>query len=145
MPELSARSEKNLRTCHPDLQRVIRQVARDEAIEVLWGHRDKAAQDVAFKSGVSKTPWPHSKHNPLPSEAVDVVPLPIDWGNIAAFVRLSAKIKAVAAELGVRLRWGADWDSDGKTERGEWDYPHWELVQRRRVVMPRPPIPGATE
>ena len=144
MPELSARSERNLRQCHPDLQRVFRQVARDEAIEVIWGHRNKAEQELAFKSGASALQWPESKHNLLPSEACDVIPLPLDWNDLKAFERLAVKVKKVAAELGVRLRHGADWDGDGKRgEKGEWDWPHWELVSVRRIVRPRPPIPGS--
>ena len=33
-----------------------------------------------------------------------------------------------AKELGVPVRWGADWDNDGKPrERGESDSPHFEI------------------
>jgi peptidoglycan L-alanyl-D-glutamate endopeptidase CwlK len=35
---------------------------------------------------------------------------------------------AAAKELGIGIRWGADWDSDGKPrEKGETDSPHFEL------------------
>jgi peptidoglycan L-alanyl-D-glutamate endopeptidase CwlK len=33
-----------------------------------------------------------------------------------------------AEELGVDIRWGADWDEDGNPrERGESDSPHFEI------------------
>jgi peptidoglycan L-alanyl-D-glutamate endopeptidase CwlK len=36
---------------------------------------------------------------------------------------------AAAKELGVPIRWGADWERDGKPrERGVTDSPHFELV-----------------
>ncbi len=36
---------------------------------------------------------------------------------------------AAAKELGVKIRWGADWDQDGvPREKGESDSPHFELV-----------------
>jgi peptidoglycan L-alanyl-D-glutamate endopeptidase CwlK len=35
---------------------------------------------------------------------------------------------AAAKELGVSIRWGADWDNDGNyREKGEYDSPHFEL------------------
>ena len=36
---------------------------------------------------------------------------------------------AAADDLNVAVRWGADWDRDGKPrERGESDSPHFELA-----------------
>ena len=142
MPELSTRSEMNLRTCHPDLQRVFRQVARDEPIEIIWGHRNKLAQNSVFAGGFSKFPWPLSKHNSLPSHAIDVMPVPIDWKNIRAFERLGDIIRKIAAELSVPLRWGADWNENGRSDDERFlDYAHWEIVKRPKAVPDRPPIP----
>jgi hypothetical protein len=132
----------NLRTCHPDLQRVFRQVARDEEIEIIWGYRNKLAQNSAFDRGFSKVPWPMSPHNTLPSRAVDVMPIPIDWKNIDAFIKLAEVVKKVSTELGVTLRWGADWNRNGRSDDERFlDYAHWELVKKPKAVPPRPPIP----
>jgi peptidoglycan L-alanyl-D-glutamate endopeptidase CwlK len=52
----------------------------------------------------------------------------IDWNNPAAFDLVAKAMFAAAKELGLPLRWGADWDKDGKPrERGETDSPHFEI------------------
>jgi peptidoglycan L-alanyl-D-glutamate endopeptidase CwlK len=61
--------------------------------------------------------------------AVDAAPYPIDWNDRARFVRLRDLMFAAAAKVGCRIRWGRDWDSDGRyEEKGETDGPHFELV-----------------
>ncbi len=62
--------------------------------------------------------------------AVDLAPFPIDWNDIARFDRLAGLMFRAASIEGVTIRWGADWDRDGKPrERGESDSPHFELVR----------------
>ena len=53
--------------------------------------------------------------------AVDVVPLPLDWNNIASFEKLGEKIMQKAEDLGIKIKWGRDF-------KGLKDYPHFELV-----------------
>lgn len=121
---MSARSERNLATVRPDLQRVIRRawmMRGNLDFEVICGHRGEAAQIKAYKSGHSKLNWPYSKHNRKPSWAVDVVPLPVDWENIEAFERLAAVIKQAAEIEGVEIIWGGSWRMR--------DLPHWEVVE----------------
>jgi peptidoglycan L-alanyl-D-glutamate endopeptidase CwlK len=61
--------------------------------------------------------------------AVDLVPYPIDWDTLSKFDAIADAMFQAADELDVALRWGADWDQDGKRrERGESDSPHFELV-----------------
>lgn len=64
--------------------------------------------------------------------AVDLVPYPLDWEGPTRFPKfddIASAMFAAAKELGVTLRWGADWDRDGKPrERGETDSPHFEIV-----------------
>lgn len=119
MPVLSKRSETKLSECHEDLQKVWRQVARDEDVEIYLGHRGEKAQNTAYNAGTSKLPWPKSKHNTKPSKALDAYPKPLNWSDIAAFEKLAKRVKAVAAELGVKIVWGGDWKMR--------DYVHWEL------------------
>lgn len=60
--------------------------------------------------------------------AVDLAPYPLDWSDTAAFDRVAKAVLAAAEELGISVRWGADWDRDGNPrERGESDSPHFEL------------------
>lgn len=62
------------------------------------------------------------------SRALDATPLPVNWTNFKAFDAMAAAVFAASAELGIPIRWGADWDRDGHPrERGESDSPHFEL------------------
>lgn len=69
----------------------------------------------------------------ISGRAVDVAPIEPDgsigWKNPKAFDALAAAMFDAAKCVGVRLRWGADWDMDGNPrERGETDSPHFELA-----------------
>ena len=67
-----------------------------------------------------------SKH--VSGKAVDLVPYPVDWNDLKKFDAIAQAMLQAAKELGVPVRWGADWDSDGKPrERGEYDSPHFEI------------------
>ena len=67
-----------------------------------------------------------SKH--VSGKAVDLVPYPVDWNDLKKFDLIAQAMLQAAKELGVPVRWGADWDNDGKPrERGESDSPHFEL------------------
>lgn len=60
--------------------------------------------------------------------AVDLAPYPLDWNDTAAFDRMAKAVLDAAEELGISVRWGADWDRDGNyREIGESDSPHFEL------------------
>lgn len=112
-----------LGTAHPDLQRLIKLVSQyiDAGalkyagitdIAVLCGYRDKAGQDLAVKNKASKTPWPKSKHNRQPSDAVDVAVYPVNYkekGYDVKMAVLHAFICGVAARIGVDL-YNIDWD-----------------------------------
>lgn len=95
---------------------------------VLTGHRGEKKQTTAYETGRSKVQWPNSKHNQYPSMAVDLAPWPIDWKDSLAFARLAGLIQAAAAEYGLKIRWGGDWDSDGSSkDQSFMDTGHFEL------------------
>ncbi len=81
MPHLGKTSIKHLTTCHSDLQRLAHVVILEYDFKVLEGFRDEETQNLAFDNGLSKLQWPNSKHNAKPSEAIHMVPYPIDWGG----------------------------------------------------------------
>ena len=67
-----------------------------------------------------------SKH--VSGKAVDLVPYPVDWHNLKKFDVIAQAMLQASKELGIPIRWGADWDADGKPrERGESDSPHFEI------------------
>lgn len=128
MPSFSKRSLSALATLHPDLQRLLQEAIKHVDFVVLEGHRDKVAQNAAVAAGKSKTPWPKSKHNSKPSLAVDIAPYPVSWSDRERFYHLAGFIKATAIMLGINLRWGGDWDSDGDFRDQTFDdLPHYEI------------------
>ena len=67
-----------------------------------------------------------SKH--VSGKAVDLVPYPVDWNDLKKFDAIAKAMLQAAKELNVPIRWGADWDNDGKPrEKGESDSPHFEI------------------
>ena len=67
-----------------------------------------------------------SRH--IEGKAVDLVPYPLDWNDLEKFNKIKDAMFQAAKEQDVNLRWGADWDGDGKyREKGEYDSPHFEL------------------
>jgi peptidoglycan L-alanyl-D-glutamate endopeptidase CwlK len=61
--------------------------------------------------------------------AVDLFPGTWEVKTGGAYDVLKAAVFAEAKVAGVKLRWGADWNQNGKCrEHGETDNPHFELV-----------------
>lgn len=132
MNKFSDTSKKRLATCHPDLQKVFNKVIENYDCTVTCGHRGKEEQDEAIRTGASKLAWPNSKHNSLPSKAIDVVPFPVDWADMSRFYHFAGFVLAVAQSMGVKLRWGGDWNGDLKFRDEKFkDLPHFELVEEK--------------
>lgn len=128
MPAFSKASQERLATCHPKLQAIMNKVILYVDCMIICGYRNKEDQDKAFREGKSKLMYPHGKHNTMPSNAVDVAPYPLDWNDTHAFARLAGYIQAVADSMGIPIRWGGDWNRNGKTNDERFrDFPHFEL------------------
>lgn len=137
---LSQRSISNLRQVHPDLVSVVElaiQITGQDFI-VIEGVRTQERQDELWAQGRTK-PGPivtwtkdassHGIGKDGYGHAVDICPFPVDWNDLSKFDAIYVAMMAAAQELGVRLRYGGDWDMDGKLrERGETDSPHFELA-----------------
>lgn len=121
MPSFSERSLAKLRSCDERLIRVLMRAIKITDFTVLEGARGKEAQEAAFAAGTSHAHYPDSKHNKVPSQAVDIAPYPIDWSNRERFVYLAGIIAACAHEEGVALVWGG-------TFKKLQDLPHFELL-----------------
>jgi len=64
----------------------------------------------------------------LPAVAI-VCPYPIDWTDTDRFYYFAGHVMAVAAFLGVNLRYGGDWDGDKDLKDNTFnDLCHFELV-----------------
>ena len=136
---LGAKSKERLKGVHPDLVNVVEMAIQltKQDFMVLEGVRTPARQRELYAQGRTK-PGPkvtwtlNSNHfvNKATGygHAVDLVPFPVDWSHKKLDV-VSKAMFAAADTLGVKIRWGADWNRNGKPrERGESDSPHFELV-----------------
>jgi peptidoglycan LD-endopeptidase CwlK len=128
MPAFSGASLANLATCDERLQRVFREVVKHFDCQVLEGHRSAERQLEMHALGRSKIKA-GGKHNASPSLAVDVAPFPVNWDDTQRFHYFAGFVKGVAAQLGVNLRWGGDWDSDTEVKDETFrDLPHFEIA-----------------
>lgn len=159
MAKYSMSSERRLLTATPDMQAVFRcAIAHGWDHTIIEAHRGEAEQNAARRAGRSTKSWPNSKHNQLPSPAVDAAPYypeapngGIDWrtdkalldaarlGDWAAVVAILENIKrwmafggfirGIGAAKGIRIRHGGDWDGDQRfNDHHLVDLPHFEEV-----------------
>lgn len=146
MPKFGAHSRVKLMTCHPDLVRLMEAVVENYDCTILDGARTEADQADKVKRGLSKTM--DSKHvvsdeRPL-SDAVDAAPFPTVWPDesdrqydtkkyvheVGRFYHFAGYVKAKAEELGIKIRWGGDWDKDlDFTDQKFDDLDHFERVE----------------
>lgn len=130
--KFSPSSTARLLSCDERLHTVALAALEDSPIDfgITCGFRDKTEQDRCCAAGLSKTPWPTSKHNSKPSRAFDFVPF-IDgkpaWEDREAFKDVAHHILMTADRLGIELRWGGDWNGDGIANEKFVDMPHMEL------------------
>lgn len=124
-------SQSRLNTCHPDLQKLMGEVIKLYDFSVLEGERTLEKQQEYFKAGRSKLDGINkkSKHQSSPSLAIDIAPYPINFKDLSRFYYLAGLVIAKADDLGIKIRWGGDWDRDNdfKDQRFN-DLPHFELV-----------------
>lgn len=127
MPELSQKSLNKLNQCHPDIQRIMLEVIKTDDFTIIEGYRTKEDQDAMFYKGTSRVKWPNSKHNVLPSKAIDIWPWPVPRkkdgsldSDSQAWTYLAGVVLEKAEQLGINLVWGGSWYSIV-------DKPHFEL------------------
>lgn len=117
-----------LNTCDLRLVALFKEVIKGYDCTVLDGMRDKARQNRLFKEGKSKVKYPNSRHNMNPSCAVDVAPYPIDWDAEESFYHFAGYVQGIADAMGIKIRWGGDWDEDNDLyDQSFNDLVHFEL------------------
>lgn len=115
--QLSSRSLSRLVGVHPDLVAIVQLAIQRTPVDftVVEGVRTIAQQRENVAKGASQTMA--SYHLPQVdglSHAVDLAPLidgAIPWSNWQAFTDLASVVKACAAELGIPVEWGGDWQT----------------------------------
>jgi peptidoglycan L-alanyl-D-glutamate endopeptidase CwlK len=147
--KLSDRSISRLDGVHSELRAIVTDAAArcPFSFIVTEGVRTKERQAELYAQGRTKpgkkVTWSmdsrHLRSGPdSTGKAVDLCPCDAKgnplWEDRAKFLALGKLMFSIAAERGIRIRWGYDWDGDGITmEAGEYDGPHFELV---RAVYP---------
>ena len=137
----SETSLARLHTCHPDLVLIWTTLAKYVNCSVFCGHRTEEDQNSAHDAGLSQLRWPDSKHNAYPSMAIDSGPYfpelrNTNWDDYKAFAVFAGHVLLIARQLYNEgkiqhlVRWGGDWDMDGRTDDQTFDdLPHFELYR----------------
>jgi hypothetical protein len=125
-------SRVKLEQLDPRLRRVVGRVRDMRDISLVTGHRGEEEQNLMVSLGRSKVNWPNSKHNTMPSLAVDVQPYP--YSDKEEVLRedlsyIAGLFVAFGKSEGINIRWGGDWDRDGETaDNGFDDLFHFEII-----------------
>tara|TARA_R100001530_G_scaffold62281_1_gene44834 strand:+ start:269 stop:664 length:396 start_codon:yes stop_codon:yes gene_type:complete len=128
MPKFGKRSMERLNTCDEDLIALFQEVVKYFDCSVLEGHRGEEKQNKYFNEGKSKLKYPEGRHNKKPSNAVDVVPYPVDWEDREQMSYFAGFVKGVAYKMGIPIRWGGDWNNNNDLKDNNFDdLPHFEL------------------
>lgn len=144
-------SAQRRETLHPDLQMFVDAVLEIHDCTIIYGARAVAEQRRLVAEGLSKTM--NSKHLPRyvdrdklrpladggVSWAVDLAPYPVDWENTKRFYYFAGYAGAVAAALGLKIRWGGDWDGDQDLDDQTFmDLVHFELIRPKHTSLVLP-------
>ena len=150
MPLFSRKSKSILNTCHDDIQRVCYEVIEFFDCKPIYGYRSPEAQAwlfhkgrvwrngvwviddplevVTYKDGVEKL----SRHNVFPSEGIDLIPYPVDWKDTIRISYFAGRVMQKAADMGVPLVWGGDWDDDTEVkDQSLMDLVHFQLKRTK--------------
>lgn len=127
---LVGKSEERLEGVHPDVVRVVTEVSKFWDVNVLEGTRDFERQRQLYAAKKSRTL--ESKHllqSDGLSHAIDAAPDPVDWRDINRFYYFGGVMLATARALGVKLRWGGDWNGNTQIKDQKFnDLVHFELI-----------------
>ena len=124
MPSFSKQSLARLNSTDERLVKVFTEVVKYFDCTILEGKRTVDRQKMLVEQGKSKTM--NSKH--LTGKAVDVAPYPIDWNDRERFTYFAGHVMGIASKMGIKLRWGGDWDRDTQVKDNSFDdLPHFEI------------------
>ena len=138
--KLSIASKRKLEGVHPKLKAVVELALLKSKVDfkVIEGVRTEERQKLLYAQGRT-APGPivtwtlNSNHFVNKStgfgHAVDLLPEPYDWKELKQFDLMAEAMMEAAKELDVTIRWGKDWNMNGKPgEKGETDSPHFEIL-----------------
>jgi peptidoglycan L-alanyl-D-glutamate endopeptidase CwlK len=130
-------SQEKLMQLRRELRRICYAILDKEIVDfgLVYSYRDEQEQNKAYKSGASQLEFPNSKHNTLPSDAVDIQTYIAGKGystDTRHAIFLAGLFMSTAIELGYKdkVRWGGNWDMDGEimTDQKFQDLMHFEWI-----------------
>ena len=135
MASYSTSSSDKLRESHPDLQTIFNYVIQYWDNTIVTGGRNRIEQTDKYQRGLSTVKYPYSKHNSVPSMAIDSVPYPSLYRSRENLIAYGGFVMGVASMLKAygavehELRWGHDWNMDDNLEDNDFDDTgHFELI-----------------
>ena len=117
MPRFGRRSKQRLKGVDAKLVNVANELIKLMDVTVIEGLRSQKRQDELVVQGKSKTKF--GKH--VQGKALDLAPYPIDWEDRERPHYMGGLARGIGHMLGVKIRWGGDWDSDGEIKDNNFD------------------------
>ena len=123
-------SKRKLSECDEKLQRIAYVLIHGYGFTVICGHRNKEKQNTAYEQKFSMKKYPYSKHNSIPSKAMDIIPDAGGWNaGREQFILMIGTIKGIALNLGIPIRCGIDFNDNNNLEDDNFiDSAHIELI-----------------
>ncbi len=117
MYKFGRRSRERLRGVDARLINVLNELIKMMDVTVIEGLRSAKRQKELLAKGATKVKY--SKH--MEGKAVDIAPYPIDWEDRDRFYYMGGMVRGIGKQLGIDIRFGGDWDSDGETKDNNFD------------------------
>ena len=111
------RSRERLEGVNVKLVNVLNELIKIMDVAIIEGVRSKERQAELLEKGATKVKY--SKH--MEGKAVDLAPYPINWEDRERFHYMGGMIRGIGKQLGFKIRWGGDWDSDGEIADNKFD------------------------
>lgn len=117
MYKFGKRSKEKLKGVDPRLVKVLNELIKIMDVTIIEGVRSKERQEQLLAQGKTKTKY--SKH--ITGKAVDLAPYPINWKDREMFHYMGGMLRGIGQSMGLKIRWGGDWDSDGDINDNKFD------------------------
>ena len=117
MPRFGRKSRERLKGVDARLVNVLNELIKIMDVTIIEGVRSAERQAELLEKGATKVKY--SRH--MEGKAVDLAPYPIDWNNRDGFYYMGGMIRGIAHQMGLKVRFGGDWDSDGDTKDNSFD------------------------
>tara|TARA_R110000796_G_scaffold33027_1_gene85945 strand:- start:5853 stop:6233 length:381 start_codon:yes stop_codon:yes gene_type:complete len=117
MYRFGRKSKERLKGVDSNLIKVLNELIKIMDVTIIEGVRSKERQEQLLAQGKTKTKY--SKH--ITGKAVDLAPYPINWEDREMFHYMGGMLRGIGQSMGLKIRWGGDWDSDGDINDNKFD------------------------